>query len=167
MARLRFKLDENLPRDAGTLLEQAGHDVDTVPNQNLAGHPDAEVLQACQQERRPRVTLDLGFADLRLYSATERAQLRLALVLHRPRREVHLAFFEVIGTIRNIDTIAMGGRIRDLARLERVYGPGQWRKLKGDAKVRLQDGTVREAELHWYEATGIGRKEFKIKRYLG
>ncbi len=49
MARLRFKLDENLPRDAVTLLEQAGHDVDTVPNQNLAGHPDAEVLQACQE----------------------------------------------------------------------------------------------------------------------
>jgi hypothetical protein len=53
-----------------------------------------------------------------------------------------------------------------LARLERVYGPGQWRKLKGDAQVRLKDGTVREAELHWYEATGVGKKEFKIKRYL-
>src|SRR2546426_11925732 len=66
VARLRFKLDENLPRGAVTLLEQAGHDVDTVPNQNLAGHPDAEVLQACQQERRTLVTLDLGFADLGL-----------------------------------------------------------------------------------------------------
>jgi hypothetical protein len=77
-----------------------------------------------------------------------------------------LSFFDVVGTIRNIETIAIGGRIRELARLEKVYGPGQWRKLKGDARVRLKDGTVREAELHWYEAMGIGKKELKIKRYL-
>ena len=85
MARLRFKLDENLPRDAVTLLEQAGHDVDTVPNQNLAGHPDAEVLQACQQERRTLVTLDLGFADLGLYSPTE---LQGIVVLRTPTQSI-------------------------------------------------------------------------------
>jgi len=85
VARLRFKLDENLPRDAVTLLEQAGHDVDTVANQNLAGHPDAEVLQACQQERRTLVTLDLGFADLRLYSPTE---LQGIVVLRTPTQSI-------------------------------------------------------------------------------
>ncbi len=85
MARRRFKLDENLPRDAVTLLEQAGHAVDTVPNQNLAGHPDAEVLRACQQERRTLVTLDLCFADLRLYSPTE---LQGIVVLRTPTQSI-------------------------------------------------------------------------------
>lgn len=61
--------------------------------------------------------------------------------------------------------MAIGRRIRELDRLIRVYGPGRWRKRKGEAFVRLADGTVRRAELHWYEASGIGRKEMKIKRY--
>jgi hypothetical protein len=75
--------------------------------------------------------------------------------------------FEIVGGIQGTRTIAVGRRIRELDRLIRVYGPGRWRKRKGDASVRLADGTVRRAELHWYEATGIGRKEIKIKRYLG
>ncbi|MEP7325914.1 MAG: hypothetical protein ABI836_08205 [Gemmatimonadota bacterium] len=62
--------------------------------------------------------------------------------------------------------MAVGHRIRELDRLIRAYGRGRWRKRKGEATVRLADGTVRRAELHWYEATGIGRKELKIKRYL-
>jgi hypothetical protein len=63
-------------------------------------------------------------------------------------------------------TSATRGTIRDLARLRRLYGKGRWRKFKGTALVRLASGRVRLAELHWYEAHGIGRKEIKRKRYL-
>ena len=68
-----------------------------------------------------------------------------------------------MGAIRGIEQIATGPRIRDLPKLRRRYGKGRWRKLKGFAHVRLKDGTIHLAELHWYEAHGIGRKEFKIK----
>ncbi len=71
--------------------------------------------------------------------------------------------FELIGEIRNIKPIARGRGIHDRARLQKHYGRGRWRKMKGFATVRLADGTVHTAELHWYEAHGIGRKEFKIK----
>jgi hypothetical protein len=74
--------------------------------------------------------------------------------------------FEVVGQIEQIETFATGSGIRELARLRKIYGRGRWRKRKGVAMVRLSDGTVRLAELHWYEATGIGRKELKLKRYL-
>lgn len=74
--------------------------------------------------------------------------------------------FEILGAISGIETIATGSSIRDLERLEEQYGPGHWRKMKGIAMVRLQAGRVRRAELHWYEAHGIGRKEIKRKRYL-
>jgi hypothetical protein len=60
--------------------------------------------------------------------------------------------FEIIGPIRDIETFAVGSSIRELPRLLRVYGAGRWRKRKGLARVRLVDGTVREAEVHWYEA---------------
>ena len=71
--------------------------------------------------------------------------------------------FEIVGPIRDMETIATGQAIREVRRLRRRYGRGQWRKRKGIAPVRLQDGTVHKAELHWYEAHGIGRREFKIK----
>ena len=74
--------------------------------------------------------------------------------------------FEIIGTIENIETIAVGGRIREIMRLRRQYGSGRWRKLKGIASVRLTNGNIRKAEIHWYEAHGIGRKKMKIKRFL-
>jgi len=74
--------------------------------------------------------------------------------------------FEIISDITDIETIAVGSRIRDIARLRRRYGKGRWRKLKGAAAVRLRSGRIRLAELHWYEAHGIGRKEMKRKRYL-
>ena len=74
--------------------------------------------------------------------------------------------FEILEDIRDIETIARGQGIRELSRLRRVYGPGNWRKMKGVARVRLATGQIRLAELHWYEAHGIGRKEFKRKRYL-
>ncbi len=75
--------------------------------------------------------------------------------------------FEILGEITRIETIAEGSGIRDLPRLRRTYGHGSWRKLKGVASIRLTSGRVRLAELHWYEAHGIGRKEIKRKRYLG
>jgi hypothetical protein len=74
--------------------------------------------------------------------------------------------FQVVGQIEQIETFATGSGIRELARLRKIYGRGRWRKRKGLATVRLSDGTLRLAELHWYEATGIGRKELKLKRYL-
>lgn len=74
--------------------------------------------------------------------------------------------FEVVGDIAAIETIAAGSGIREIARLRKFYGKGRWRKMKGVAQIRLQDGKLRLAELHWYEAHGIGKKEFKRKRYL-
>jgi hypothetical protein len=74
--------------------------------------------------------------------------------------------FEIIGEITNIETIAVGSSIREVARLRKVYGAGRWRKLKGIATIRLADGTIYEAAVHWYEAHGIGKKEIKIKRIL-
>jgi hypothetical protein len=74
--------------------------------------------------------------------------------------------FDILSEISEIETFAAGSAIRELARLRRAYGRGRWRKRKGIALVRLADDSVHLAELHWYEASGIGRKEFKIKRLL-
>jgi hypothetical protein len=74
--------------------------------------------------------------------------------------------FEIISAIMDIEVIAVGSAIREVPRHRKQYGPGRWRKLKGVALIRLPSGQVRSAELHWYEAHGIGRKEFKRKRYL-
>lgn len=74
--------------------------------------------------------------------------------------------FELAGELTDTDTIATGSGIRELPRLRRLYGRGRWRKMKGVARVRLKDGRIRLAELHWYEAHGIGKKEFKRKRYV-
>lgn len=74
--------------------------------------------------------------------------------------------FEILGPITGAETIARGAGIRELARLQRAYGVGSWRKRKGFASVRFSNGTTARAEVHWYEAHGIGRKEFKMKRIL-
>lgn len=74
--------------------------------------------------------------------------------------------FEIVGRIRSAQTFARGSAIRELPRLRRLYGPGNWRKRKGFARVRLPDGTLRDAEIHWYEANEIGKLEYKIKRYI-
>ncbi len=74
--------------------------------------------------------------------------------------------FEIIGEISDVETIAVGNKIREVARVRRTYGKGKWRKLKGVARVRLANGRIRLAEKHWYEAHGIGKKEIKRKRYL-
>lgn len=74
--------------------------------------------------------------------------------------------FEILGEIAHAETFAVGSSIRELARLRRLFGRGRWRKRKGIARVRLSDGFIRLAEIHWYEAHGIGRKQIKIKQYL-
>lgn len=74
--------------------------------------------------------------------------------------------FKIVGEITDVDTIAQGRAIRDLSRLNRAYGRGRWRKMKGKTRVRLSSGRIRLVEIHWYEAHGIGRKEFKRKRNL-
>lgn len=71
--------------------------------------------------------------------------------------------FEIVGEVVDVETIASGPGVRNRTRLRKQYGRGRWRKLKGVARVQLADGTVRLAEVHWYEAHGIGKKEFKLK----
>jgi hypothetical protein len=73
---------------------------------------------------------------------------------------------EIIGPIHGVEIIASGHGIRDLAVLQKHFGRGKWRKVKGFATVRLADGRIADAEIHWYEAHGIGRRWIKIKRYL-
>lgn len=75
-------------------------------------------------------------------------------------------YFELADEIVDVQTIAVGRAIRDAARLRKRYGAGRWRKLKGTAVVRLSGGRLRRAEVHWYEAHGVGRVRMKIKRFL-
>ena len=75
--------------------------------------------------------------------------------------------FEIVGDITDVQTFSVNRSIRELARLRKVYGASRWRKRKGVARIRLADGRLRWAEVHWYEAHGIGRKELKIKRFIG
>jgi len=75
-------------------------------------------------------------------------------------------YFEIIGEIQNIELIAAGRSIRDIARLRKRCGAGRWRKLKGTGTVRLRSGAVHRAEIHWYEAHGVGRVKLKIKEFL-
>ena len=75
-------------------------------------------------------------------------------------------YFEIIGQITDVETIATGGGIREVSRLRREFGAGRWRKRKGVATVRLINDRIRKVELHWYEAHGIGKRKMKIKRYL-
>jgi hypothetical protein len=78
----------------------------------------------------------------------------------------HAKDFEVIGRIANVETIATGSSIHELSQLQARYGQGRWRKKKGIADVRLYNGRIRRAEVHWYEAHGIGTVRMKIKRFL-
>jgi hypothetical protein len=73
---------------------------------------------------------------------------------------------DLISEIRAIETIATGRGIRILDRLNQEYGKGNWRKLKGIARVRLADGTIAEAEIHWFEAHGIGKRRMKVKQLI-
>lgn len=84
----------------------------------------------------------------------------------RRRSGTIVSDFEVVGSIADVQTIAIGRQIRELNRLRRVYGQGRWRKRKGVATIRFEDGSLVRAEIHWYEASGVGRKELKIKRIV-
>lgn len=74
--------------------------------------------------------------------------------------------FEILGRIESVEVIAVNNAIRDIRRLRRLYGDSRWRKLKGVARIRKTNGDIRKAELHWYEAHGIGRREIRVKRIL-
>ena len=74
--------------------------------------------------------------------------------------------FKIVGSISGQQTFATGNAIREIERLRRVYGRGRWRKRKGIADVQFENGSIRRAEVHWYEAAGIGKKEIKIKALL-
>jgi len=74
--------------------------------------------------------------------------------------------FDIIDEITEIETIARGSGIHELKRLKKSYGSGNWKKMKGTAHIRLRSGKIRLAELHWYEAHGIGKKEIKRRGYL-
>jgi hypothetical protein len=74
--------------------------------------------------------------------------------------------FGALGAIEQVETIGAGRGVRVRALLRKLHGAGRWRKRKGLATVRLPNGAVRRVELHWYEAHGIGRRDFKIKKYL-
>jgi hypothetical protein len=74
--------------------------------------------------------------------------------------------FRILSEIVKVETIATGSGIREIVRLRKRHGRGRWRKRKGRAEIELASGEIVQAELHWYEATGIGRREFKIKRIL-
>ena len=75
-------------------------------------------------------------------------------------------YLDIIGEIEEIETIAVGGKIRGIMRIPKQFGPGRWHKLKGAVNVRLLSGRICKAEIHWYEAHGVGRKKKKIKRIL-
>lgn len=73
---------------------------------------------------------------------------------------------EIVGSIDDVELIAVGAGIRELANLRKLFGEGRWRKLKGVARVRLPSGNIRCCEVHWYEAHGIGKRKLKVKRFL-
>jgi len=75
-------------------------------------------------------------------------------------------FFKIVGQILDVETIASGKAIRERRRLRKIYGGRHWRKLKGTAVMKLADGTICYAEVHWYEAHGVGKRELKIKQIL-
>jgi hypothetical protein len=71
--------------------------------------------------------------------------------------------FELVGEVKQVETIATGRGVRNRSRLRKLYGGNRWRKVKGVAQVRLPNGRIRLAEIHWYEAHGIGKRELKLK----
>ena len=80
---------------------------------------------------------------------------------------MNLQVREILSEIRNKEVIAEGSSVKIRKRLDELYGHGNWKKMKGIAEVRLSDGSVRLAEIHWFEAHGIGMKNMKVKYYIG
>jgi hypothetical protein len=169
-----------LPRDD----ELACTAVAALPPGPFPVSPSSRECLRCQRHDEPTVPEEAGKRG-RVQGRTVRERRRSVLHFNGPLawligadiellasspgcagRGSDLQNFEIIGALHELRTIATGGRIRELQRLIRRYGGGRWRKCKALATIRLSDGTIREAEIHWYEAAAIGRKEFKIKRYL-
>jgi len=75
-------------------------------------------------------------------------------------------YFEIQGAIEDIEPVAIGSSIRDISRVRKQFGPGRWRQLEGTASVKLENGHIRRAEVHWYEARGVGKRKMKIKRFI-
>ena len=107
-----------------------------------------------------------GSASWRHAQSVQQAVGSAAIASRDHPRLARAVDFKILGHISSVETIAVEHEIRELRRLRRVYGQGRWRKRKGIARVELDDGSVRLVELHWYEAHGIGAREFKIKKYL-
>ena len=80
---------------------------------------------------------------------------------------MNLQVRDIVSQIYNKEVIAKGSSVKIKKRLEKLYGRGNWVKMKGIAKVRLSDGTIRSAEIHWFEAHGLGKKDIKVKYYMG
>ena len=74
--------------------------------------------------------------------------------------------FELIGDTYDVTIIAVNLSIREKTDLKARYGGRRWRKLKGKSLVRLPNGSMHHAEIHWYEAHGVGKRKFKIKQFL-
>jgi hypothetical protein len=74
--------------------------------------------------------------------------------------------FELLSEVMRIEVIAVNLSIRERKRLKAQCGGRRWRKLKGEGRVRFPNGEIRQAEVHWYEAHGTGRRKLKVKRVL-
>ena len=93
---LKFKVDENMPAEAATMLRAAGHDATTVPDQQLSGRPDTDIAAVCKQEDRAVVTLDLHFADIRAYPPAEYAGIVVLRLSRVDKRRVLVAIQRVL-----------------------------------------------------------------------
>lgn len=131
-----------------------------IPGSSALSYIDRAFLPADRNARDP-----LPLCTPRRCAARLSRLLLVEAAIAPSSRQIELSF-RIIGQIDVVETFAVGRSIRELPRLKKIYGVGQWRKRKGVATVRLPSGVECKAELHWYEATGIGRKEFKIKRLL-
>lgn len=92
---MKIKLDENLPARLVGILAAHGHDVHTVPGENLAGRPDGDICQAAVAEGRFLVTQDLDFSDTRRFAPGTHPGI-LLLRLHNPGAGALVAAIDAI-----------------------------------------------------------------------
>jgi hypothetical protein len=131
----------------------------------------SRIARAVNADGSPSVSLLAAFSMATSTSTIPRhsvalTQCRADLAWRAATSSLALVWFEIVGAVVEQETIATGRQIREIRRLRKAYGPGRWRKRKGIARVKLPDGRTCTAEIHWYEAYGIGRKETKIKRII-
>jgi predicted nuclease of predicted toxin-antitoxin system len=102
---VKFKLDENLPDELGPLLRQSGHEAHSVRDEHLEGSTDLAIAQACRSERRVIITLDLDFADVRLYPPQESPRI-IVLRLSRQDKNSVLAIIPRLLALLRSEPIA-------------------------------------------------------------